>query len=252
MCFIMSVLFFYPENKSYSSVRTEALSVVDFIVKRTGGKIVFVVTFLKCIPKFFIIFVHFVLYIHTIFSFKHINIIYMCIYCIHRSATKLKALTDEINKTDYLVKWHLKGDILGGKWTVRTEVHVKNGEVWGSEWLWQEWNSDCVRAGSLSGLILWKSYCSTKLTAARTLHHSFLWWITFSFTLCGRVPVPRLPGEEIAPGCTMGVKGPTQDWTGYTANVFVPDTRGHLKRFCRIYTLKGLSCLCSREQATQY
>lgn len=27
----------YPENKSYSSVRTEALSVVDLIVKRTGG-----------------------------------------------------------------------------------------------------------------------------------------------------------------------------------------------------------------------
>ena len=26
-----------PENKSYSSVRTEALSVVDLIVKRTGG-----------------------------------------------------------------------------------------------------------------------------------------------------------------------------------------------------------------------
>lgn len=27
-----------PENKSYSSVRTEALTVVDLIVKRTGGK----------------------------------------------------------------------------------------------------------------------------------------------------------------------------------------------------------------------
>lgn len=28
----------HPENKSYSSVRTEALSVVDMIVKRTGGE----------------------------------------------------------------------------------------------------------------------------------------------------------------------------------------------------------------------
>lgn len=36
---VMSVfLFFHPENKSYSSVRTEALSVVDLIVKRTGGE----------------------------------------------------------------------------------------------------------------------------------------------------------------------------------------------------------------------
>lgn len=31
--------FFYPENKSYSSVRTEALTVVDLIVKRTGGEL---------------------------------------------------------------------------------------------------------------------------------------------------------------------------------------------------------------------
>lgn len=30
-------LYFFPENKSYSSVRTEALSLVDLIVKRTGG-----------------------------------------------------------------------------------------------------------------------------------------------------------------------------------------------------------------------
>lgn len=34
----MFVLSLYPENKSYSSVRTEALSVVDMIVKRTGGE----------------------------------------------------------------------------------------------------------------------------------------------------------------------------------------------------------------------
>lgn len=32
------VSFSSPENKSYSSVRTEALTVVDLIVKRTGGK----------------------------------------------------------------------------------------------------------------------------------------------------------------------------------------------------------------------
>lgn len=34
---IMWVFFCSPENKSYSSVRTEALAVVDLLVKRTAG-----------------------------------------------------------------------------------------------------------------------------------------------------------------------------------------------------------------------